>query len=123
MNVWKRTTQYAGDGIFVAYALIVALLLTCVSLPWGHASEESTTHTVTGQVVAVNTAASPPVIVVKVMTANRQELIVGAVVNPDTAISRGKQRVALDDIRVNEPVTLTYLKNQDGLFARSIHAH
>ncbi|TAJ33346.1 MAG: hypothetical protein EPO64_01045 [Nitrospirae bacterium] len=86
------------------------------------AATDSTVRTVRGEVVAVNVADSPQVIVVKAVAAKKQELIVGAVVEAGTVITRGKQKVALDNLQVGEQVDIAYLKNEDGLIARSIHA-
>ncbi|MBI4400637.1 MAG: hypothetical protein HY581_03265 [Nitrospirae bacterium] len=81
-----------------------------------------TVRTVRGEVVAINVNDSPNVIVVKTMTAKKQELIVGATVESGAEITRGPNRVSLNDIKVGETVDLTYIKNEDGLVARSVHA-
>ena len=78
-------------------------------------------RTVRGVVVAVNVKDSPPVIVLKAMTPNNEELIVGARVDSRTVITRGKDRVTLGAIKVGEQAAMTYLKSPDGLLARSIH--
>ncbi|MBM4121978.1 MAG: hypothetical protein FJ249_05230 [Nitrospira sp.] len=79
------------------------------------------TRTVKGEVVAVNVADSPPVIVVKTLTAKKQESIVGAVVESGTVITRGAKKVTLDNLKVGETASVTYVKNDDGLVARAIH--
>jgi hypothetical protein len=85
------------------------------------AEADQPTRTVKGEVVAVNVTDSPPVIVVKAMTAKKQELIVGAVVESGTAITRGGKKVTLDSLKVGETASVTYVKNDDGLVARAIH--
>ena len=95
--------------------LVAGVVGTFASVP-AAASE----RTVRGEVVAVNVQESPPVIVLKTMTANHEELIVGATVDSGTVITRGKERVALGAIKVGEQAAMTYLKNPNGLLARSI---
>jgi hypothetical protein len=85
------------------------------------AAGPATMRIVRGEVVAVNLKDDPHVIVVKVTMLNKEELIVGATVSPDTQVTRGKQSVALADIQMGERVVLGYLKQPDGLTARSIH--
>ena len=96
--------------------LVAGVVGTLMSVPTA-ASE----RTVRGEVVAVNVKDSPPVIVLKTMTANNEELIVGATVDSGTVITRGKERVTLGAIKVGEQAAMIYLKNPDGLLARSIH--
>lgn len=100
----------------VLLLLIAGVVGTLASVP-SAASERS----VRGEVVAVNVKDSPPVIVLKTTTANREELIVGATVDSRTVVTRGKDRVDLGAIKVGEEAAMTYLKNPDGLLARSIH--
>jgi hypothetical protein len=59
--------------------------------------------------------------VVNVVLPDKEELIVGARVSGDTRIVRGKRAVRLEDVKAGETVTITYLKRNDGLIARSIH--
>jgi hypothetical protein len=96
--------------------------LSVVAVPTlGQESRENVrVRTVQGDVVAVNVKDSPNVIVVRVMMAGKKELIVGAVVDAKTAISRGAQHVRLEDLKVGESVVVTYVKRPDGLFAHSI---
>ncbi len=99
-------------------ALIVALA-TCFWPSIGETTQ-GTARTVRGDVIAINLNAQPHTIVVRVMRPNRQELIVGARVPSDTRIRLGERSATLADIRVGAVVHLTYLKNPDGLVARSI---
>ena len=71
--------------------------------------------------MATNSAVDPQTIVVKVALPNKEELIVGARVPPDTTITRGTRAARLADLRVGEAAEFTYLKSPDGLIARSIH--
>jgi hypothetical protein len=97
-------------GVVTAWALTAPLA----------GAAEQTMRTVQGEVVAVNVQDSPNVIVVKTVTAKKQEMIVGAVVESGAVITRGKEKVGLDNLQVGETVSLTYSKSQDGLVARSI---
>ncbi len=107
-----------GKLLFVVVALFG--LIGVLTPPVGAASGEAV-RKVRGEVVAVNTQDSPSVIVVKAMTAKKQELIVGATVDQNVKITRGNQRVALGDIKTGEVVELQYVKHEDGLAARAIH--
>lgn len=99
-----------------AVGVVAALVLTT----WVAGAAGQSVRTVQGEVVAVNVQDSPNVIVVKTVTAKKQEMIVGAVVESGAVITRGKERVGLDSVKVGETVSLTYLKGEEGLIARSI---
>lgn len=114
----KPKTLLVAQGC-IATILGVGLATATASL--GQEVSKPAVRTVRGEVVAVNIKDSPQVIVVKAMTAKRQELIVGATVESGTAITRGKARVSLDSIKIGDSVALTYVKSLDGLAARSIH--
>ena len=110
--------------MFTAKALsgtVLVVVMVVVLVPFAHASSEGKVLTVKGNVVAVNLKVDPQIIVVKAITQNRQELIVGATIGKGATITRGKKPVKLADIKVGEAVDLTYLKHADGLVARSIH--
>lgn len=110
--------------MFVAKALSGTILLVVMAaalVPFAHAASEGKVLTVKGKVVAVNLKVDPQIIVVKAMTQNKQELIVGATIGKEASITRGDRPVKLADVKVGEAVDLTYLKNADGLVARSIH--
>lgn len=83
---------------------------------------EPALRTVRGEVIALTVSETPQVIVLKTMSAAKKEMIVGATVESDAAVTRGKNRVTLADIKVGETVELKYLKNADGLVAKSVHA-
>ncbi|MDR4478182.1 MAG: hypothetical protein R3B37_00325 [Nitrospira sp.] len=99
--------------------LLSGIVIATTPLP-GHAAG-AMERTVRGNVVATNLSADPQTIVVKVMLANKDELIVGARVPTDTRITRGTKAARLADIKVGESAEVTYLKKSDGLIARSIH--
>lgn len=103
-------------------------LMVCLFCPTGgligasvSAASQETLRIVRGEVVASNLKDDPQVIVVRVVMPNKEELIVGATVPPGTDMKRGKRAVTLADIKPGEVVVLGYLKNPDGLVARSIH--
>jgi len=106
-------------------AYVLALFLICGSVavtnPVAVHSADVVERTVRGTVSATNTAVDPWMIVVNVVLPNKEEMIVGARVSGDTRIARGKKAAQLDDVKVGETVTITYLKTTDGLIARSIH--
>jgi predicted RecA/RadA family phage recombinase len=83
---------------------------------------EPVVRAVRGEVIAVTVSESPQVIVVKTMTAAKKEMVVGATVESGAAVTRGKVRITLADIKVGETVELKYIKNTDGLVAKSVHA-
>lgn len=106
-------------------AYVFALFVVCASVNVtnpvvGH-SADTVERTVRGTVVATNIAVDPRTIVVSVVLPNKEEMIVGARVSGDTKIVRGKKTVRLEDVKAGETTTITYLKTNDGLIARSIH--
>jgi len=105
----------------VLSGMMLVVVMTLVLVPFANAASEGKILTVKGEVVATNLKVDPQIIVVKAMTQNKQELIVGATIEKGATITRGNKQVKLADIRVGEAVDLTYLKNADGLVARSIH--
>jgi hypothetical protein len=76
---------------------------------------------VRGTVVATDLKDEPHTIVVSVILPNKEELIVGASVPSDVAIRRGKRAISLADLKSGDVADVTYIKNPDGLVARSIH--
>lgn len=106
-------------------ACVLMCILTCVTMgvamPVAGHAEQATQRTVRGTVVATNINVDPQTIVVTVLLPNKEELVVGARVPPDTKIIRGKQAARLAEVKVGETAEITYLKAPDGLIARSIH--
>ncbi len=76
---------------------------------------------VRGEVVAVNVADTPNVIVLRTTTATDQKLIVAAIVDPDVAITHRSRRLSLRSLKGGDLVDLVYVKTLEGLVARSIH--
>lgn len=88
--------------------------------PWSAAQADTAARTVQGKVVAVNLQSTPHIIVITVVLPSKQEMIVGATVGSDVAITKEKQAIGLSGIKTGQTVSLTYVKNQDGLTAKSI---
>jgi len=101
--------------------LVVACGVANLTIPIASYSTGTAERTVKGTVVAINIAVDPRTIVVNVVLPNKEELIVGARVPEDLRIVRGNQAAQLDDVKIGEAVTITYIKTTDGLIARSIH--
>jgi hypothetical protein len=78
------------------------------------------TYRVQGQVIAVTVTETPYMIVVKTPLTKQNDMTVGAKVTAQTRIVRKGKRIALQTIRVGEVVWLTYAKQRDGVFARTI---
>jgi hypothetical protein len=95
-------------------------LLGLLSIVPGPAAASERTYRVQGQVVAVNLAQTPHMIVVKTPLSKHNDMTVGAKVTAQTRITRKGKRIALQAIRVGETVRLTYVKQRDGVFARLI---
>ena len=101
--------------------LVFAVGLMALTTSLATAAPESIQRTVRGTVMATNTEVDPHTIVVKVLLANKEELIVGARVLADIKITRDTHAAKLADLKVGEAAEITYLKSPDGLIARSIH--
>ena len=102
----------------VLFAIAALLLLLCI--PPDSEAASGRTYRVHGQVMAVNVAQSPHMIVVKTPLTKHDDMTVGAKVTAQTRIVRMGKRIALQNIRVGEGVWLTYVKQRDGVFARII---
>jgi hypothetical protein len=100
------------------FAVAALVMLLCIS-PDSEAAG-GRTYRVHGQVMAVNVAQTPPMIVVKTPLTKQNDMTVGAKVTAQTRIVRKGKRIALQTIRVGEVVWLTYVKQRDGVFARII---
>lgn len=100
------------------FAVAALVMLLCIS-PDSEAAGERT-YRVHGQVMAVNVAETPHMIVVKTPLSKQNDMTVGAKVTAQTRIVRKGKRIALQTIRVGEAVWLTYVKQRDGVFARII---
>ncbi|MDZ4856918.1 MAG: hypothetical protein SGJ26_19025 [Nitrospirota bacterium] len=102
----------------VLFAITILMLLLCTP-PDGEAASERT-YRVHGQVIAVNIAQTPHMIVVKTPLTTHDDMTVGAKVTAQSRIVRKGKRIALQSINVGEGVWLTYVKQRDGVFAKII---
>jgi hypothetical protein len=100
--------------------LAIAALLMLLCAPADGETASGRTYRVHGQVIAVNVAQAPHMIVVKTPLTKHDDMTVGAKVTAHTRIVRKGKRIALQSIRVGEGVWLTYVKQRDGVFARII---
>jgi hypothetical protein len=100
------------------FAIGAMMVLLCI--PPDSEAASGRTYRVHGQVMAVNVAQAPHMIVVKTSLTKHNDMTVGAKVTAQTRIVRKGKRVALQTIREGEMVWLTYVKQRDGVFARTI---
>jgi hypothetical protein len=98
----------------------VVAVVTLFSVPPDSEAADGRTYRVHGQVVAVIVDQAPHMIVVKTSLTKHNDMTVGAKVTSQTRIVRKGKRIALQAIKVGEIVWLTYVKKQDGVFARTI---
>ena len=106
------------QGRRTLFAVATLVILLCI--PPDSRAGDGRTYRVHGQVVAVNVAQTPHMIVVKTPLTKQNDMTVGAKVTAQTRIVRKGKRIALQTIRVGEAVWLTYVKQRDGVFARII---
>lgn len=95
-------------------------LLMLLGIPHDSEAADGRIYRVHGQVMAVNIAQFPHMIVVKTPLSKHNDMTVGAKVTAQTRIVRKGKRITLQTIRVGEMVWLTYAKQRDGVFARTI---
>ena len=100
----------------------IAALMVLLCIPPDSEAADGRTYRVHGQVMAVNVAQAPHMIVIKTPLTKHNDMTVGAKVTAQTRIMRKKKRIALQTISVGEEVWLTYVKQRDGVFARIIQA-
>jgi hypothetical protein len=98
----------------------VAALMMLLCLPVNSEGASDRIYRVHGQVMAVNVAQAPHMIVVKTPLTKHNDMTVGAKVTAQTKIVRKGKRIALQTVSVGDMVWLTYVKQRDGVFARSI---
>jgi hypothetical protein len=108
--------------LVIGAALCVALAGLGSFLTSVHAASNSV-HEIKGTVESVNAGENPPVIVVKGQHGLNEAIVVGAVIKQGATITRGKKRIALDQVHAGDKVTLKYVKTRDGLTVRSIVVH
>jgi hypothetical protein len=102
-------------ALFAVAALVVLLCIPCDS-----EAADGRSYRVHGQVIAVNVAQIPHMIVVKTPLTKHNDMTVGAKVTAESRIIRKGKRIALQSIRVGDMFWLTYVKQRDGVFARLI---
>ena len=97
----------------------VAALVMLLCIPSDSEAADGRSYRVHGQVIAVNVTETPHMIVVKTPLTKHNDMTVGAKVTAESRIIRKGKRIALQTIRVGEMVWLTYVKQRDGVFART----
>ncbi len=100
------------------FAIAAMMMLPCI--PAESEAADGRTYRVHGQVIAVNLAQVPHMIVIKTPLSKHDDMTVGAKVTAQTRIVRKGKRITLQAISVGEGVWLTYIKQRDGVFARVI---
>ena len=98
----------------------IAALMGLLCIPPDSEAASGRTYRAHGQVMSVNVAQSPQMIVVKTPLTKHNDMTVEAKVTAQTRIVRKGKRIMLQTIRVGEVVWLTYVKQRDGVFARVI---
>ncbi|MGZ8383871.1 MAG: hypothetical protein ACXWWE_07680 [Nitrospira sp.] len=110
-------------GVLVIGALLCVAFAGLGSLLSSVYAANSTVHEIRGTVQSVSPGDTPPVIVVKGVHGPKEEVVVGAMVKQGATILRGKKKITLDQIHVEDHVTLKYVKTREGLSVRSIVLH
>ena len=98
----------------------VGTLIILSSIPSDVEAADGRTYRVHGQVVAVNLDQTPHIIVIKTPLSTHDDMTVGAKVTAQTKIVRKGKRITLQTINVGAAVWLTYVKQRDGVIARTI---
>jgi Cu/Ag efflux protein CusF len=97
-------------NLWVVCLLIAVFFLTAIS------SSEAATRKATGTVVAIDPDGKAIVISEKL---GKEELVIGAIVTPETTIKVGGKTADLSQIKVGDRVTLVYERTED-LYAKEI---
>lgn len=101
---------------------LAALMLSVTmfeAIAWS-SKPKATAFTLKGEVVAVNTADHPPIVMLRVMTPKGEEMLVGAIVQESTQILKKGKKARVEDLAVGEPLVLTYQKSEIGALAKSL---
>ena len=101
-------------------AFAIAAFLMLHGIPADSEAAEGRTYRVHGQIVALNLAQTPNMIVIKTPLSKHDDMTVGAKVTGQTKIVRKGKRITLQTLSVGAAVWLTYIKKKDGVFARVI---
>jgi Cu/Ag efflux protein CusF len=87
--------------------------------PAAHSAQRSEIRQVRGEVIAVESQASPMTLTLNTME-GKQQLTVGVDVTDKTMIREGKVAKSLSDIKVGDHVWLKYQRSNDRLVAETI---
>jgi hypothetical protein len=120
-QVHRGRVRYPLSSPAVLCCLVVALQGFLTEFVYGAAG--TGVRTISGIVDEVLVSETPPIIMVRSRPGMKGEVVIGAVVKKGASIVRGKRPIALSLIRPGERVTLTYMKQRDGLTVRSIVVH
>ena len=102
--------------------LVLGLLLVGQFVAYFPSIGEATDKIVTlkGDVLAVNAKDSPQILMMQVLVMGGKEMIVGALVQDDTKISRKGKSVTLGQVTEGDTIVLTYERTKEGALARTI---
>ncbi|WP_455243695.1 hypothetical protein [Petrachloros mirabilis] len=89
-------------------------------VPMAIEAKQSRVYKVQGTIVAITLNQIPQLVVVRTPLGPRDHMTVGAIVNAQTKVFRGRKRVALKNLWEGESVWLTYTKTKTGVLAQLI---
>ena len=111
-----------GHQVWMALFALSALMVLS-AFPSDCEATDRGTYRVHGQVIAVNIVQAPHMIVIRTPLTKQDDMTVGAKVTAQTKIVRKGTSVSLQTIKMGKEVWLTYIKQRDGVFARTIQIH
>jgi len=100
--------------------LVLVLSVLGWLAPTASEAKQSRVYKVQGTIIAITLNQIPQLVVVKTPLGPRDHMTVGAIVNAQTKVFRGRKRVALTNLREGESVWLTYTKTKTGVLAQMI---
>lgn len=100
--------------------LVLVLSVLGWLAPTASEAKQSRVYKVQGTIIAITLNQIPQLVVVKTPLGPRDHMTVGAIVNTQTKVFRGRKRVALTNLREGESVWLTYTKTKTGVLAQMI---
>ena len=100
--------------------LVLVLSVLGWLAPFASEAKQSRVYKVQGTIIAITLNQIPQLVVVKTPLGPRDHMTVGAIVNAQTKVFRGRKRVALTNLREGESVWLTYTKTKTGVLAQMI---
>ena len=110
-------------GLLIIGALLCVALAGLGSLLSAVHAAANSLHEIRGTVQAISPGETPPVIVVKSLHGPKEEIVVGAMVEPGATLLREKKKIGLAQIHPGDHVTLKYIKTREGLIVRAIILH